>query len=257
MEHHEAYEKLMDFLEECDHQPAAEKLQVFLASHPECEGPWEEIRDMYTLLAKLEPVPEMKAEQPDFSENTDNQGITGKIRPLFTGFIPSEWRNAAAAVLVFALGIGTGFFMGNRNGSDIRQLNTQLEEMKETMLLTLIKQPAATDRLKAVSISGEIGNVDQEIIQALVFTLNHDPNINVRLVTIEALARRMDNPLVRAEVISSIEQQESPQIQLALAELMISLREKAAAKSFQHLLERKNLDQKVRKKLEQTVDVLM
>jgi hypothetical protein len=81
------------------------------------------------------------------------------------------------------------------------------ETGRQNMVLTLISQSSATDRLKAVGYTSELLQADERVIKALLFTLNHDENVNVRLVAVEALSRFAADPGVREGLVRSIAQQ--------------------------------------------------
>jgi len=58
--------------------------------------------------------------------------------------------------------------------------------MKQVMLLSLLNDPSASQRIRAVSYTDEFSSVDLKVIGALFTTLNGDPNVNVRLATLES-----------------------------------------------------------------------
>jgi hypothetical protein len=132
-------------------------------------------------------------------------------------------------------------------------LTTQVHEMRELMMLSLLQNPSASERLRAVSFTSEITHVNPNIATALLATLNNDPNINVRLTTLEALTHFARDPVVRQGLIQSILQQESPLVQAALADVMLKLQEKRAIPSFKKLLLQKDLNGMVRSKIEETI----
>lgn len=132
-------------------------------------------------------------------------------------------------------------------------LTTQVHEMRELMMLSLLQNPAASERLRAVSYTSEITHVNPNIAAALLATLNNDPNVNVRLTTLEALTHFARDPIVRQGLIQSILQQESPLVQAALADVMLKLQEKRAIPSFKKLLQQKDLNGMVRAKIEETI----
>ena len=88
-------------------------------------------------------------------------------------------------------------------------------------------------------------------------TLNNDPNVNVRLATIEALYQHAENPTVREGLIAAITKQDSPLVQIALADVMLSLQEKKSVAELQKLLRKKDLNQAVEAKVKQTINVLI
>ena len=135
----------------------------------------------------------------------------------------------------------------------LEALTAQVHEMREIMMLSLLQNPSASERLRAVSYTSEIRHVNPNIAAALLATLNNDPNINVRLTTLEALTHFARDPVVREGLIQSILQQESPLVQAALADVMLKLQEKRAIQPFKKLLQQKDLNGMVRVKIEQTI----
>ncbi|WP_431200274.1 HEAT repeat domain-containing protein [Mucilaginibacter sp. P25] len=95
------------------------------------------------------------------------------------------------------------------------------------------------------------------MIDALLATLNNDPNVNVRLSTLDALTHLTGYPEVREGLIKSIVEQDSPLMQLAIADVMLKLQEKRSVKSFKELLKQKGLDNGVRDKIKQTITQLI
>jgi hypothetical protein len=132
-------------------------------------------------------------------------------------------------------------------------LTAQVHEMRDLMMLTLLQNPAASERLRAVSYTSEITHVNPNIAAALLATLNNDPNVNVRLTTLEALTHFARDPVVRQGLIQSILQQDSPLVQAALADVMLKLQEKRSIPSFKKLLLQKDLNGMVRSKIEETI----
>jgi HEAT repeat protein len=129
--------------------------------------------------------------------------------------------------------------------------------MKEMMMLSLLENPSASERIKGVSFTSEIKSTNKEVVDALFSTLNNDPNVNVRLVTLEALSNLANDPAVREGLVQSIVQQDSPLVQSALADAMLKLQEKRSVTSFKKLLEQKSLDISVRLKIEKTINRLI
>lgn len=135
----------------------------------------------------------------------------------------------------------------------LEALTAQVHEMRELMMLSLLQNPAASERIKAVSYTSEIRHADPNITAALLSTLDNDPNVNVRLTTLEALTHYADDPVIREGLVQSILQQDSPLVQAALADVMLKLQEKRAISPFKKLLQQKDLDETVRTKIEQTI----
>jgi hypothetical protein len=140
--------------------------------------------------------------------------------------------------------------------SRLEALSAQLHEMREMVMLSLLQNPSASERMRAVSYTSGSRNVNPNIATALLMTLNNDPNVNVRLTTLEALTHFAKDPVVREGLVQSILHQESPLVQAALADVMLKLQEKRAVRPFKKLLQQKDLNEMVRDKIEQTISRL-
>lgn len=132
-------------------------------------------------------------------------------------------------------------------------VDSETEQVREKLVLTLLEQNSANKRLEGVSEANKIGKVDDQVINALLRTLNRDPNVNVRLAAIESLTNYVEHPKVRQGLIQSIPNQESPIIQVTLANLMLALEEKKSIAPFKQLLKKPELDTTVKKKIEKTI----
>ena len=139
------------------------------------------------------------------------------------------------------------------SASQVQALSEQLHEMRQMMMLSLLQNPSASQRMKAASYASESRTISPDILSALLTTLNNDPNVNVRLTTLDALTQYARNAAVREGLIQSILMQDSPLMQAALADVMLKLQEKRAIPSFKKLLQDKGLNDMVRSKIEQVI----
>ncbi|MHA4740138.1 HEAT repeat domain-containing protein [Dyadobacter sp. MSC1_007] len=175
-------------------------------------------------------------------------------------FVMPQW---AVQVAFSLLLVGLGWVIGNKTSrgntsatayqQQIEALASQVQDMKSTMMLSLLENPSATERLRAVGYTSEITHADERIMEALFTTLNNDPNVNVRLVTLEALTQYADNADVRQGLVRSLTTQDSPMVQVALADVMVKLQEKGSVKALKTLLKKEDLNDLVKVKIEQTI----
>ncbi|MDR9366794.1 MAG: HEAT repeat domain-containing protein [Balneolaceae bacterium] len=162
-----------------------------------------------------------------------------------------------AAVFLAGLMIGDLYAPISNQDEQIEQLMSEVSQMREVMMISLLDNSSPTERLKAVNISNEIRSVDERVVNALLKTLNNDSNVNVRLAAVDALTSHANNPAARSGLINSIAQQESPIVQAALADAMLALQERQSVDEFKKLLSRDELDSNVRNKLENTIAELI
>jgi hypothetical protein len=168
--------------------------------------------------------------------------------------IQMQWAYSLALVLIGGVSV---YIWQNNSIGKIDQLTAEMGEMKELMMLKMLEQNSTTERLKAVSLTNDMVEVSDKVSSALFDALRHDENNNVRLAAINALAMYTDHSEVRKGLIESIQYQESPLVQLALAELMVTLNEKNSVKEFRSIIENKKTPQDVKEDLEKTLQVLI
>lgn len=162
----------------------------------------------------------------------------------------------AYAFILLIIGGFIGSFSGNNN-DQLEQLSGELESMRQMMMISMLEGPSATDRLRAVNISAQLPEADDRAIRALLFTLNNDPSENVRIQTIEALARWGQQPMVREGLIKSITRQESDLVIVSLADVMVELGLQQAAGEFEKLQNQRELTGSTQTKINNTIAVLL
>lgn len=172
---------------------------------------------------------------------------------------------AAAAILLFGLFIGSKFG-GDRSAlvdennafakaetQSIQDAENETEEVRSQLVIALADQSSASKRLQAVSEVNKMTNANDQVIMALFKMLNSDPNVNVRLAAVTSLSKYVDNPKVREGLVMSITKQESPLVQIALAELMVALKEQKSIDSMETLLQQPDINAAVKLKLEESI----
>jgi hypothetical protein len=119
---------------------------------------------------------------------------------------------------------------------DIAQHKSQLlarltanntETRKIVMLAALRDMDSPAKRLTALAQATNLKMAGSDISQALINTLNTDPNTNVRLAALDGLARFYHEGYIRKELIASLKTQQNPAIQIALIELLTRMKEAA------------------------------
>ncbi len=222
-----------------------EQLYQNLGELPVVE-PSEQMSDSFYAMLEAEKGRQTTVPDSQFSE---------WIKSFFT---PRKARHLGLAICLLLIGmlIGNLFMPFQDYRSEMNELSSEISQMKKVMALSLLEAESSASRLKAVIISSEIPSADERIISVLLKTLNDDPNVNVRLASIYALLNHAENPRVRKGLVQSIAKQESPQVQVALADAMLALQETQSIDELRRLLERNDLQPIVREKLTNTIAAL-
>lgn len=237
-------------------------IQKGLISEEEIEGMQKIYTDM-AAVPMLEPSENMRA---TFYQSLDKQKksqANGSIfRRLFQGFawdssISVKQLAFAIAILLAGVWIGYGLSPTEQYEDRLGTLTSEVRNMREMMMLTMLEQPSAIERLKAVNISQEMDDATQKVTDALLQTLNKDENVNVRLAALDALLRYAAQPSVREGLIAAIGKQDSPLVQIALAEAMVKLQEKSSVQQLEELLQKEDLNEDVEKKVKESIQTLI
>ncbi len=166
---------------------------------------------------------------------------------------------AIAAGIALLLGLGIGFLGGKWQNQhhEYTKLEQEVKNLKEYTMMALLDKQSSSDRIKAVQIAHDLKKPTPEIIEALFATLNYDENINVRLSSLEVIREYIQIPSVRAKLIQSITTQDSPLVQLSLAELMISLKDKNSYQLFQSNWKHNPIPQEIQKQISDQYQIIL
>lgn len=221
-----------------------------------------ELRDLSKLDDQI-----IRMEPPRTSLHLDDQFyqlLASEKRKSKSG-IPFAWpawpwlapRLSFALVLILA-GFAGGYWMHQpKEKTEVAALTQQVTELKEMMMLSLLEKESATERLRAVSLTSDMAMVSEKVTDALFQTLNNDENVNVRLAALDAVRAYTRNAGVRQRLVASIAHQDSPLVQVALAELMVALQEKKSVGELEKILENERTPDEVKSKIKESINVLI
>jgi hypothetical protein len=265
-------EQFTALLTDSIHQKERTEIENHLAGCDDCRKEFEAAGKIWNLMGEM-PQPE-----PSASMSTGFETILRnfKIEAGEKRNTVREWLNKireywslqaqprlAFSLLLVAIGLIGGYLLRQPGQSaisynrQIDSLSSQVLEMKQVMMLSLLKDPSASQRIQGVSYTEELSSVDLKVIGALFTTLNEDPNVNVRLATLDALVKLAREPKVREGLVRSIDLQDSPLMQSAIADAMVKLQEKSSVKSLQRLLNKKDLNKMVKINIEKSIQKLI
>ena len=165
-----------------------------------------------------------------------------------TGLAAAAVLAVAVAAALFVGGVVAGRHAVSASSSDpeIASLRQEIHDMRQLMTLSLLQQQSASERLNGVTWTSRIDNPGHEVVAALLDTLMHDENVNVRLATIDALKRFGTDDAVRRGAIEALGKQTSPVVQLALIDFVVETDGAASADVLRRLSQDPTADQTVR-----------
>ena len=183
-----------------------------------------------------------------------------KGRQLFMPWVNTGkvWQVAASILLMLGV-FWTGFYFAKQQtdsqNNEMAALQQDIKELKAA-LATSNTSYSASERIQLVSQQTEQAP-DDEVVEALISTMNHDANVNVRLAACEALYEFRDNRKVREAFIQGLKQQSDPLMQVTLIDMLVGMKEKRAVQPLQELTEKKDLLPVVKDKAAQGIGILI
>jgi hypothetical protein len=201
------------------------------------EIPGEEMRQRFT--AGLEPHL-----QANRRRARSGHGGLGRVfetwGPRLEGWLerwlpgrPLAQAGLAAAALAVGVLVGSGHGLAllrgagasgdarDRQAGEIGQLRQEVRSLSQLVTLSLLKQDSVSERLRGVSFGRQAESADDRVLQAMLDTLSHDPDVNVRLAAVDALAPALGRPAVRERMLQEVPRQSSPMVQIALIDLLV------------------------------------
>lgn len=238
-----------------------ERLRKHLDSCDECRSVFLQIEE---IKAAFDTIPdlELSADTNHVIDDMIYQEslITSRERK-FTGIslrllIPV---GIAASVMLFIAGFFTGRTQRENHLKDqeILALREEVKETKSLMILHLINQQSASKRILAATYAEELEELNHEVMNALFNSLNNDYSANVKLASLEALAKYTDDPDVRLQLVNTFDKEKDPIIQLNMINLMVLLNEKSSARIMQRLINDEFTPETVKDQARKGLEVLL
>lgn len=222
--------------------PEKELFEEELAKNPELGIEVAELRSTWEELGLLPQEQPSAALRSRFYQRLSdvNNGRTRASTGFFAWWKPGlsglvRQTGIAAVLFCFGLFVGRMNFSKPASNQDVEQLQSQVQDLRRTVALSLLERQSPASRLEGISWSTRVERPDPELLTALVNALNHDQNINVRLASLDALEKFTDDAAVRKALIDSIQRQDSPLVQIALIDALVHAGDRGAAGEFRKL----------------------
>lgn len=108
----------------------------------------------------------------------------------------------------------------------VAKLKGQNSTSKKLVLFEgLHNMESPASRITATEAVKQLKNQGNDVVDALVQTLNNDPNANVRLAALDGLTRFYREDYVRQQLIASLKKQRDPIVQITMINLLTRMRE--------------------------------
>ncbi len=199
----EVEQKMVDYLDGNLDTGSRQEIDKHLET---CERCLDELSESQQILNL---IPKGEMEKPDDSlrinfyhmlhsemRKSEKRSRISEYEPALPWY-SNNWYRVAAAIALLISGTFIGLllhtgFSNSYTSNELKQLQTEVSELKETAMFTMLKEESSSDRIQAVRYVEDLDNPDQNVIGVLIKTLNRDKNVNVRMAAAYALSRFAD-----------------------------------------------------------------
>lgn len=144
---------------------------------------------------------------------------------------------ASITALLIVLGSALLWQQNKDLKTQITDLQIFINQQQQLLAASILQQASSSDKIKALNaVSPQ--KIEPELQKALLFALNYDDNVNVRLKAATALSLAMNDSALRQKMIASLAKQDQPEVQILLIELLSSYKEKDALPVLEALIQK-------------------
>lgn len=122
----------------------------------------------------------------------------------------------------------------------------KVDQRKEMLFANLVNMESASTRIAAAMKAYDMKNADRDIVDALFHTMNNDPNTNVRLAALEAIAKFHRESYVRKKLTAALKKQKDPIVQVELIQVLTKMKQTSILGELEKLVKDVNTDKEVK-----------
>jgi anti-sigma factor RsiW len=223
-------------LRECSECSAQVSLWKGLAEIPE-ETPSPRMRHRFDAMLSA------------YEEGRREHKLAGPMAPWFRPSLAY-----AAALLILGVGFLAGRWAQPREGvlevavlrTELSSTNHRIADLNQLVVLSMLQQQSAGERLQGVSYSLQVSHANPEIVGALLRSLRSDSSVDVRLAALDSLRRYSDDHQVRRGFLDSLQPKQSPMVQIALIDALVEIQDPEAVLQIKALQQAPDLNPVVR-----------
>ena len=168
-----------------------------------------------------EPPPRLRRK---FYSELDSLGRGTRMDRWGSWFGMTDGRGLATALSCILLGIVMGVTIDEFRGVDraeLSNLQQQVAQLNRSLILDRMTSVSASKRLLGVIEAAAVADQDAEIARALLTRAADDRVYSVRAAAIDAIGPQLTSPAVGDELMSLLENAQSPIVQRALVDLVL------------------------------------
>lgn len=173
---------------------------------------------------------------------------------LWGAFGWQQWATGlAAAVVALVIGFSAGRYTEKTRGvvsgpHEVAAVRQELSEMRQLVVLSMLQQQSASERLQGIAYSSQQGQTDPRVLEALLGALRTDGSVDVRIAALNALSAHGKQPMVKTGLLEALQPNQSPLVQVALIDLLVQMRDRDAVRQLRSLQQNQQMNPAVRQR---------
>lgn len=254
-------DQLIDYLEGNLTDAEIQQVELELSKSDALRREMEELRQLFQAMDEVpieQPSEQLSRQFYQFLQlEATKQKEPKREARIFT--LPQPMWLVAAAVALLTIGVCFGVLWqtNSRQQEQINSLVAEIETTRNAMILSMLQEQSASQRIKAVNTAVEQRSANPQVVNALIQTLLQDDNVNVRMKAAEALAFFAHEQQVVTALIQALQTENSPEVQIALIDVLTNLKAPEALDEFKNLMENDALLDVVKNKAAHGVEILL
>jgi hypothetical protein len=264
----EVEKNMIDYLDKNLEEALCKEIERHLETCERCLDELRDSQEVLNIISKEEMVKPDDSLRINFYHMLHSQikkneeSNTSSIRKPSIPWYNLGRYGIAAGIALLICGTFIGMLIhGGLNSSytsnELKQLHSEISDLKKATMFTMLKEESSSDRIQAVSYVADLDTPDENVIEVLVKTLNHDKNVNVRMAAAYALSKFAGQRAVCDSLVKSLEIQNDPIIQVTLINILMERKEKSALIPIQKIIANKSTLKEVRAVAENSLRVLI
>jgi len=259
--------KMIDYLDKSLAESECQDIEKHLETCERCLDELKDTQQVLKLISNSEMIKPDDSLRINFyhmlhSEIKKSGESTLSIHKTVAPWYSSPRYRIAAGIALLICGtfIGmliNGGFNYSSASNELKQLRSEVLDLKKATMFTMLKEESSSDRIQAVSYAGDLRNPDQNVIDELINTLNNDKNVNVRMAAAYALSKFADQRSVSDSLVKSLSHQSDPILQVTLINILAERKEKSALRPIQEIIANKSTLKEVKAVAENSLRVLI
>jgi hypothetical protein len=267
----EIRDQFTDYLIETLDEAARSEVQQHLIGCSACRAEAESLKTIWTRLGSIPGEQSGSGARARFEvmlaayqhglDHAPAKNWWRNLNAWMAGWWPSQpavQMGLCAALLLLGVALGQQFRqpVAVQPEGEITELRGEVRDMRNILAISLMQQQSASERLRGVNWSYQIAQPNVDLLNALLDTLKHDGNVNVRIAAIDALRQFGERQMVRQGIVQAVQAQDSPIVQMELIGLLVELQEKAGLDTLRKLSVDQAANEDVRKRAQWGIEQL-